>query len=104
MILRTKRFRIIHASQRHIDGIRQVGTLIRPGGSTFAAESASDVPRRGVQSRLAIDEPEIIRINSRPRDKRRAAGPPTSFAMAVRDTVRLSDCAKAAASRLLWKM
>lgn len=27
MILRTKRFRIIHASQRHIDRIRQVGTL-----------------------------------------------------------------------------
>ena len=88
MILGPERFGIIHTSHRHVDGIGQVGTLISQGGSTFAAESASDVHRRSVRSRLAIDERELVRVNSRPRDKRSAARPPASLAMAVRDTVR----------------
>jgi hypothetical protein len=92
MILRTKRFGMIHASQREVDGIRQVGTLIRQGRTSFAAESASDVHGRGVRSRLTLSKRELIRINSRPCDKRSAAGPPASVAMAVRDTIRLSDC------------
>ena len=92
MILRRQRFRIIHTSERHVDGAGQVGPLIGQSGSTFAAETANDVRRRCIRSWLAFDKREVIGVKSGPGDKWRAARAPASPAMAVCDTVRLPGC------------
>jgi hypothetical protein len=88
MILRRQRFRIIHASQRHIDRATQVTALIGQGCSTLAAEGANDIRRRRIERRLTFDERESIGIKSRPRDKGRAACPSTSLAVTMRDPIR----------------
>lgn len=92
MILRRQRFRIIHTSERHVDGAGQVGALIGQSGSTFAAETANDVRRRCIRSWLAFDKREFIGVKSGPGDKWRAARAPASPAMAMCDTVRLPGC------------
>src|ERR687888_576542 len=43
MILRSQHFRIIHTSERDVDGSGEVGALIGQGGATFATESADHV-------------------------------------------------------------
>jgi hypothetical protein len=88
MILGRQRFRIIHASQRHIDRATQVTALIGQGRSTLAAQGANDIRRRRIARRLTLDERESIEIKSRPRDKGRAARPSTSLAVTMRDPIR----------------
>jgi hypothetical protein len=95
MVLGPNRFRIIHASQCHVDRAGQVGALIGQGCSTCPTESANNVRRRRIGSRLPRNEREFICIKSSPSDKWRAARAPASFAVAMRNPVRLPGCAVA---------
>src|SRR5262245_6383101 len=90
MVFGLQILRRVQATQGAIDGVRQIGTRIRPRCCRQVAQGTPNVAGRGIRCRSAARESKFVCIKSSPRDKGRAAGPPTSWAVTMGDPVGIT--------------